>query len=387
MRDRDAQHASVYTLSLPDCSSVNRWTILFRPCNILQRFVSDCAINVYQPNLCWRTADKRDLDILLAESRGCARIPIRRVADLGSIYMVKRSDHVRSQVQEGDFMLIQWWCGHCFFCLSVQLQGSSSFYQFLSTLLWPVKEKHWCPRAWSSVSPPHRSSEQLFCVFGIFILDAITLYSLFAVFSAIPLLPTPCKTSHSDSSAIFLQNDMCYTKAELSLPPAFVQEAMQSRHSRFISIYRIESDRENLNEALWRYVAMCGDMARHLVAICCWVDRDFLSVTQLTRLTKKWRDRRACSKGRVHCLVSQKFRHGTFIYFYDLVLVQLPRVKWFEVTIAESRKKSLNNAMLFARDAALDDNKEPLDWNGVGSTVGWGGGALASGVFTFMSGA
>ena len=114
---------------------------------------------------------------------------------------------------------------------------------------------------------------------------------------------------------------------------------------------------------MWRYVAICGDMARHFVAICCWVDRDFLSVTQLTRLTKKWRDRRACSKGRVHGLVSQKFRHGTFIYFYDLVLVQLPRVKWFEVTIAESRKKSLNNAMLFARDAALDDNKEPLDWN------------------------
>ena len=63
-------------------------------------------------------------------------------------------------------------------------------------------------------------------------------------------------------------------------------------------------------------------MARHLVAICCWVDQDFLSVTRLTRLTKKWRDRspgRACSKGRVHCLVSQKFRHGTFIYFYDLL--------------------------------------------------------------------
>ena len=150
----------------------------------------------------------------------------------------------------------------------------------------------------------------------------------------------------------FLQNDMCYTKAELSLPPAFVQEAMQSRHSRFISIYRIESDRENLNEALWRYVAICGDMARHLVAICCWVDRDFLSVTRLTRLTKKWRDRspgRACSKGRVHCLVSQKFRHGTFIYFYDLVLVQLPRVKWFELTIAGSRKKSFNNFVVCTR--------------------------------------
>ena len=35
------------------------------------------------------------------------------------------------------------------------------------------------------------------------ILYAITLYSLFAMFSAIPLLPTPCKTSHSNSSAFF----------------------------------------------------------------------------------------------------------------------------------------------------------------------------------------
>ena len=69
----------------------------------------------------------------------------------------------------------------------------------------------------------------------------------------------------------FLQNDMCYIKAELSLPPAFVQEAMQSRHSRFISIYRIESDRENLNEALWRYVAICGDMWRYGTTSCCYL--------------------------------------------------------------------------------------------------------------------
>ena len=170
------QYTIVYTLSSPDCSSAHSWAILFRPCNILQRFVSDCAINVYQPNLCWRTADKRDLDILLAESRGCVRIPIRRVADLGSIYsyMVKRSDHVRSQVQEGDFMLIQWWCGHCCFACRYNyrvLPVSSNFFQPCHDRWKRNLDVH--ARAWSSVSPPHRSSEQLFCVFGKFMFNPL----------------------------------------------------------------------------------------------------------------------------------------------------------------------------------------------------------------------
>lgn len=97
---------------LLQCCSVHSWAILFRPCNILQRFV----------RLCYQHLSTNSLlkDCGQARLRYSPRRKPRVRTDPGSLseeleIWVPSTYLNGSEVQEGDFMWVQWWCGHCFF--------------------------------------------------------------------------------------------------------------------------------------------------------------------------------------------------------------------------------------------------------------------------------